>query len=378
MPKNRQDVYQRLAQHLDDLPGGFPRTESGVELRILRRLFTPEEAELAMKLSLIPQEPPVIGRKAGLSAADAAKKLESMARKGLIYRLISSDGPPKYMAIQFAIGIWEFHVNDLSPGLIRDMEEYLPVLLNTEVWREAPQLRTVPVGQSIPAQMEIMSYENAEAMVREQTKFLVAPCICRRERKMVGEGCDRIEEACLVFGRGADFYESTGLGRVISLEETLAILRRADEEGLVLQPSNSRRIANICCCCGCCCGVLRTIKRHPRPADIVSTPFTIEYSVENCSGCGTCVSRCQMAAIRLEADKVVIDPGRCIGCGLCVSTCPTSSLRLVRKPPDRQPEVPKNQFEAYRKLGRVRGKLNAVKEAGIVLQANLDRLRAGK
>jgi electron transport complex protein RnfB len=378
VPKSQNDVYERLARHLDDLHGGFPRTENGVELRILRRLFTPEEAELAMKLSLIPEEPPVIARKAGLCVVDAAKKLEAMARKGLIYRRTSPDGPPKYMAVQFAIGIWEFHVNDLSPGLIRDMEEYLPVLLDTEVWRKAPQLRTVPVGQSIPAQMEIMSYENAEAMVREQTKFLVAPCICRRERNMVGEGCDRSAEVCLVFGRGADFYEMNGLGRVISLEETLEILRNADEEGLVLQPSNSKRIANICCCCGCCCGVLRTIKRHPRPADIVSTPFTIECFVETCSGCGTCLSRCQMDAIRLDADKAVIDPRRCIGCGLCVSTCRTSSLKLVRKPQKRQPEIPKSQFEAYRKLGRVRRKLNTAKEAGIVLRAGLDRLRAGK
>ncbi len=378
MPKKHQDVFQRLARFLDDLPGGFPRTDSGVELRILRRLFTPEEAELAMKLSLIPLEARVIARKAELSIAEAAKRLDEMSKKGLIYRRVSSDAPPKYMAAQFAIGIWEFHVNDLSPGLIRDMEEYIPVLLDTEVWRKAPQLRTVPVGQSIPAQMEIMSYENAEAMVREQTKFLVAPCICRRERKMVGEGCNRIEEACLVFGRGADFYEQNGLGRVIGQEEALAILRKADEEGLVLQPSNAKRIANICCCCGCCCGVLRTIKRHPRPADIVSTPFTIECSEETCSGCGTCLSRCQMDAIQLEADTAVVDPARCIGCGLCVSTCPTSSLKLVRKPPDRQPDVPNNQFEAYRNLGRVRGKLNTTKEAGIVFRAGLDSLRARK
>ena len=42
------EVYRKLARHLDNLPGGFPSTESGVELRILRRLFTPEDAELAL------------------------------------------------------------------------------------------------------------------------------------------------------------------------------------------------------------------------------------------------------------------------------------------------------------------------------------------
>jgi len=39
------DIYERLAMHLDDLPAGFPRTEGGVEMRILRRLFTPEDAD---------------------------------------------------------------------------------------------------------------------------------------------------------------------------------------------------------------------------------------------------------------------------------------------------------------------------------------------
>ena len=50
------DIYEKLAQHLDNLPAGYPRTESGVEIRILRRLFTPEDAELALHLTLIPEE----------------------------------------------------------------------------------------------------------------------------------------------------------------------------------------------------------------------------------------------------------------------------------------------------------------------------------
>ena len=43
-----KDVYKRLAEHLDDLPAGFPATDSGVELRILKRLFTPCPGEAIM------------------------------------------------------------------------------------------------------------------------------------------------------------------------------------------------------------------------------------------------------------------------------------------------------------------------------------------
>jgi electron transport complex protein RnfB len=53
------DVYEKLAQHLDSLPAGYPRTESGVEMRILKRLFSPEEAELATTLTMMPE--PVAG-----------------------------------------------------------------------------------------------------------------------------------------------------------------------------------------------------------------------------------------------------------------------------------------------------------------------------
>ena len=57
-----QDIYEKLAKHLDNLPGGFPRTPSGVEIRILRRLFTPDEAKLAVHLTLIPEEPRVVAQ----------------------------------------------------------------------------------------------------------------------------------------------------------------------------------------------------------------------------------------------------------------------------------------------------------------------------
>lgn len=47
----RADIHNRLARHFDRLPGGFPSTDSGVEIRILRRLFSPEQAELACHLN---------------------------------------------------------------------------------------------------------------------------------------------------------------------------------------------------------------------------------------------------------------------------------------------------------------------------------------
>ena len=98
-----QNVYRLLAQHLDNLPGGFPPTESGVELRILRRLFTTEEAGLALHLTLLAEPPRVIARRAGIPVKEAAQQLEAMARKGLILREKAEGGSVRYMAVQVVL-----------------------------------------------------------------------------------------------------------------------------------------------------------------------------------------------------------------------------------------------------------------------------------
>jgi len=367
------DLYEKLAKFLDDLPGGYPATDSGVEIRILKRLYTPDEAELAISLSLIPEEAVAIAKRAGKSEGEVAVQLKTMARKGLIYSLEDVDKPPKYMATQFVIGVWEYHVNDLDPNLIRDMEEYIPHLMDFEAWKKAPQLRTVPVGESLPVKLEVMPYEKADELLREHTKFLVAPCICRKERTMVGEGCWKSSESCLVLGRAADYYERNGIGRVIEREEALDILRKANEHGLVLQPSNSQKVTNICCCCGCCCAILRTIKLNPKPAEYVSSAFIAEHDSDLCKECQVCIDRCPMDAMENDGEGIVQNPGRCIGCGLCVSTCPTEALKLLRKSESQVPEVPKTLKRMYMNLMKARGKLGVkplVKMAGHFIRKN--------
>jgi len=366
------DTYRKLAQHLDYLPGGYPATESGVELRILRRLFTQEEAEFALHLSLIPAEADVIARRAGIGREVAARRLEEMSRKGLIMRLAFEAKPVQYMAAQFVIGIWEFQVNDLDPELIRDVNEYMPALF-PEAWK-FPQLRTIPVNRSLDFRQTVFPYEKAEELVRRAQRIAVAPCICRRERHIAGEGCGKLEEACLIFGMGADLYLRNGLGRSIERQGALDILARADEAGLVLQPGNAQEATNICCCCGCCCGVLRNLKTYPKPATLVSSPFVATAISESCSGCGVCTTRCQMGALHIEAQHAVLDPDRCIGCGLCVSTCPTGSLALARKPDSEQPRVPRSGIQSLIQLGRARGKFSTADLAWMMLKSKMERL----
>ncbi len=374
--RKSEDVYRRLARFLDELPAGFPPAESGVELRILRRLFSEDEAELALRLTLIAEPAASVAARAGLTAEEARRRLDEMSRKGLIYGHTGRDGVRRYSANQFVIGIWEYQVGRLDPDLVRDMDGYMPTLLARGPWRSTPQLRTVPVMKAIPVRHEVLAHEKAAELLRGRDRFLIAPCICRRERSLVGLGCGKMEEACLIMGGGVDYYLDNGIGREIDRDEALTLLKRADAEGLVLQPSNAKRISNICMCCGCCCGVLRTIKAQPRPAEYVASPFRAELSSDPCRDCGVCLLRCPMGALTRDGEgKIALAAERYIGCGLCVSTCPNGRLALARKPEAEQREVPATFVRTYIDMARRRGKLRLFRLVAAWLRVRIRRHR---
>lgn len=372
------DAYEALAAHLDRLPAGFPRTEGGSEMRILRRLFTPEDAELAVHLTVIPEEARVVARRAGIPVAEAVGRLEAMDQRGLIMRIQQDEQPPRYMALQYVVGFWEGQVNRLDPQLAEDALEYESACIKPDYWRKAPQLRTIPVAKSIEIRRDVMPYETAGELARTHTSFAVVNCICRQAMRLLGKGCDKPEESCLTFGAAADYVVDHGRGRRISLAETLKILQQADETGLVLQPDNAKAPLFMCTCCGCCCGILRTLKRDPRPGRVASSPFVASLDAAACHGCGRCVKRCQMEAIRLDESKAVLVVDRCIGCGLCVSTCPTRCLSLVRRPQSEQAVIPKDHIKSVINVGRARGRLGLGELIGLQVKSKLDRLLTPK
>lgn len=351
---NMSDIYKQLATFLDHLPAGYPSTESGVELRILKRLFTPQEAEVAITLTMIPEPEDAIAKRTGQDEAELTSILESMASKGLIFR-IARRTRNLYSAAQFVIGIWEYHLNSLDEGLVRDVNEYMPTLLK-KGWLETQtkQLRVVPVSKSVSAEMAVTPYEAAEEIIGAQSKIVVSPCICRKEQKLIGKGCDKPLETCLCFGAAAYYYEKNGLGRSIDKTEALSILKAGVEAGLVLQPGNQQKPTNICMCCGCCCGILKNLKTLDKPAQTVHTNYFAQVDEEACIACEACAERCQMDAIRVD-DAARIDLDRCIGCGLCVTDCLTEAIQMVKKAPEEQYEPPKNMVETYMKIAQERG-----------------------
>ena len=68
-----ESVYRQLQLDLDRMPVGFPATDSGVEIRVLRQLFTPLEARAALCLGML-LEPLSPASTSGLRASSAASR----------------------------------------------------------------------------------------------------------------------------------------------------------------------------------------------------------------------------------------------------------------------------------------------------------------
>lgn len=352
-----ESVYERLREHLDSLPTGYPQTQSGVELRILKKLFTEEEAEMACHLKPFLEPSEQIAQRLGRDPGSVSELLYRMSRKGLIFRG-KSKGIHQYMAMMFVVGIMEFQVNRLDRELCEMIDEYMREAFAQEMIRpQTPQLRVVPVQQSLTDLMEIQPYDELKKIVESQKTIVLSDCICRKKSSLMGHPCTKPMENCFTFGAMGEFYLENGMGRRIPVEEALEILRKNEEAGLVPSPANTQKAGGMCSCCGCCCGVLKAVKLHPHPASLVKSNYFAQVDQDLCAGCETCVGRCQMEAIYLDGDWAAIDRKRCIGCGLCVTTCPSKALTLRAKGAKERYVPPAKPVDTYLQIAKERGKI---------------------
>lgn len=333
------DVYRTLAQKLDALPNGFPATQSGVELRVLAKLFAPHEAALAAIMTAHPEPVAEIAARAGLEATEAARTLEGMAERGLVARQRVKD-EWRYHLRPFVVGFFESQLPRLDVELAALVEAYYIETGGAFAPDAPPVHRTVPIGEVVTEGLDVAPFESATALIESSLSWAVQDCICRKGQHLLGKGCDRPVQNCLAFAPVEGVFTNDGTLRVITKDEALAILREADEAGLVHTVGNYRRgVHYICNCCTCCCGVLRRVAENGRPSAVARSAFRAQVDETLCAACGTCIERCQFGALSL-GDVTVVDAVRCIGCGLCVSACPTEALRLVRRPEEEIEPMP--------------------------------------
>ncbi len=322
------EVYLNLRKFLDQFPLGFPETPSGVEIEILKRLFTKEEARTAIYLTPTPETATRIARRNKLNEKELEEKLESMSKKGLIFR-IRREGKTLYNSAPFMIGLYEYSVNKIDKKLAKLFKEYYDSAYLDELGASnIPGFKIIPIEETIETNTVLYPYQMLKESIRNSRVISVAECICRKETRLNEEGCNHPIETCLSFGIAAEYYIENGIGRKITAEEAIKIIEEADESGLVHASANSKHLSNICNCCPCCCASMKGMTKfgHDKQKYMNAIFESIIDSVA-CIGCGSCLDRCPVKAITLD-DHAVVNRDLCLGCGLCASVCSEEAIIL--------------------------------------------------
>jgi electron transport complex protein RnfB len=324
-------VYRALARRLDAIPNGFPPTETGIELRLLARIFTPDEAALGAVMRLAQESAKDIAARAGIDPRDARLTLKGMARKGLI-RAGRGCAGLTFALIPFIVGIYEAQLKHMDAEFAALVERYFRETCGIVAGQGPSVHRVVPVERTIPVGIEILAYEQASQLVQYAKAWGVRNCICRVQQQLLGKGCDRPVENCVVLAPVEGAFDRSELSRPVAMVEALRILEEAAQAGLVHSTGNFQDPDYyICNCCACCCGVLRSVVEFGNPLGIARSSFRAASDETSCVGCGGCVSRCQFDALAVDEGVCRVDPERCVGCGLCVATCKESALSLERR-----------------------------------------------
>ena len=348
---NDIELYQKLARYLDTgQMVGAPMTPS--LLKILMLMFNPEEAQVALKLPF--QNTPL---------ADAKKLypehgnrieeiLDKMAKGGTVFRDNKPGVGKRYRLLPSLVGwaetpFWHGRETQQAKELSPLWKTYRKEGFAEEMARGIPLMRVIPVETSLKDESEILPFDVIEPIVEKTRYQAVGHCPCRMNAKFRDEECDYSTENCLHFDGMGRYMVEQGLAREITREETMKILKAADEEGLVHIINNMEgHMDTICNCCGCCCAFLWPIN-NKMGLDILSySNYLAQVDKESCVGCGTCEDRCPVVAVQVDGDAAYVDETVCIGCGICTPACDTQAISLVLRESFKAPPNPQVFLEA--------------------------------
>lgn len=348
------NIYRNLQLHLDQFPIGFPATTTGIELKVLKHLFTEKEAIIATKLSWSYDSSENILNQVNemdVSIEQMEQILANMASKGTIKYKIEN-GKRLYANIPLAVGIFEYQVNKITKEFLIDFNEYLMTAFGAELMgTKILQFRTIPIEQSINREQSVTSYNEIRKVIENiEEPIGLTNCLCRQGKDLLEDPCKKtsLRETCFYFGEKGQLFINEGWARAVSKNEVLEILKQAEIDGLALQSENTLKPEYICCCCGCCCLILSRLKLIPRPSRVITSNYYAEIDQDLCVGCGTCIDRCHLISIKLVDNTAEVILKRCIGCGVCVPTCPEQAIQLKKR--DEEIFPPKNSEDLYNKI----------------------------
>jgi len=343
------DVWNRLAAILDKMPNAYPKTDGDEHIRLLQWIFTEEEAELACELKLRGETLVEISERVDYDSEVLLNLLETMHQKGQIRAWTSSrTGVRRYGLMPFAVGIYEEQLGRMDSDFAHRFEEfYLKDGFRTVLSTEPAPFKVIAVNEVVDSELEIYPNEVAQDIVENSSSWGIRECICKKQKALIGEPCSYPTTVCLILAPNTEnAFDDDELTKTITKEEAHKILRDAETAGLVHCTSNVKDGINyICNCCTCCCGILRGIAEFDYPHAVVKSDYIAHVDVDLCSGCESCIERCQFNALSVPDDVCVVDTKRCVGCGVCAIVCPEAALKLIDRPVAEHKEKPENLMD---------------------------------
>ncbi len=333
-------LYSDLLKRIDELSFGFPKSYVGADRILIKKIFNEENAKDFLLMSKGYQTAKEFGDKNGFTEEIAKEKLDRMANRGLIFRRHRERGD-EYGQHPFVMGFLEWQSSRPQKDnswLYATCAYMITSKFGQRMNQTMPFYRTIPHHKEFVEGTIIQPYDDLEALLNKHKRFAVGLCMCRlMSQNLPGSKCHHPLETCIETDDYATFFIETGIGREITKEEAFAILREGEEDGRIVQVTNSQEGENFCSCCACGCGMMNLKIRYAGPsADLWSNYYSV-IDYDKCISCGKCVQRCVFKYIKQDkkTKKVTVDQKSCLGCGLCVSKCPTKAIRLVQKSEDK-------------------------------------------
>jgi len=365
--------YENLVDRLNRFPQGAPSSKTLYQ--ILQLLFDEHEAQM---VSLLPIKPFTAGKAAKawkVSEKEARKLLDRLASRAILLDVSRGDESVYVLPPPMA-GFFEFSMmrirGDVDQKALGQLfyqymnveEDFIKELFldgETQLGRVFINETVLPSGEGL----YVLPYERASEVVKTASHIGVGTCYCRHKMMHAHTACDAPLDICMTFNGSAAALIDNGFARQVDAAECLDLLDQAYEHNLVQFGENVQKGVNfICNCCGCCCEALVAARKFGFLKPVHTSNFLPKLAVENCTGCGKCVSLCPVEALSLISAN---DPAKknrkvaalnediCLGCGVCVRSCPTKALSLVPRP--ERVITPVNSTHRVVRMAIERGKL---------------------
>jgi Na+-translocating ferredoxin:NAD+ oxidoreductase subunit B len=325
------DVYEKLIDWLVTTFRALPGIDTPEFREVVYFSYTPEEALLAVQMGPEGGKLDELATKTGMKKEDLQTIIESMGKKGTIYKEPASENPTyRPLGIELP-GLletagWGDPSNPFTKSLLKLWGKFKPIYVNEGIAGLGKHSIVWCMTSALPS--DAKSEENLFEQVKKSDYAAVSLCACRNIEKHAvhGTACDCIMECCLSFGKMARWAVEQGHARHITMTEALKILDACEKKGQVHAGIPGLVMCN---CCSHACITLYA-QKFGKPHTFTQNHFYAVVDSETCISCEACVERCPVGAIQLETIAVV-DQAKCIGCGACATGCEENSIVMVRR-----------------------------------------------